>query len=822
VADTSNARGSAPAPSSTYRLQLHAGFTFADAADVVPYVASLGVSHLYLSPILQAAPGSTHGYDVVDHAQVSRELGGEDGLLALAEVANQHGLGIIVDVVPNHMAIPTPASLNAALWDVLAKGPRSGFASWFDVAWQQHGRSLLMPVLGARIGKVLDAGELTLDSTGEQPLLRYHEHAFPVRAGTEHLPLPELVDRQWYRLAHWRVADEELNYRRFFTIGTLVALRVEDPDVFIATHRTLLRLHADGVVDGFRIDHIDGLADPQTYLANLADAAPDAYVVVEKILADDEQLPSTWACAGTTGYDALRRIQGVFVDPAGAEPMAALWAAAAAPQRRDFADVADAAKREMLDTALRAEVARLTDLAHGICTDDITLRDVTRHRLEQALVEMLVAFPVYRAYVRPGEPADAAATAILDRVVTDAAARRPDLGEELDVLRALALGEHGADAGGPRAEYVVRFQQTCGPVMAKGVEDTAFYRWHRLSALNEVGGEPARFSVLPDDVHAWATRRVGEAPLAMNALSTHDTKRSEDVRARQLVLSEVTEQWRAASAALGQVAAAHAASFGWHDAETEVLLWQTAVGAWPIDRDRLGTYLQKATREARLHTSWTQVDEAYEQGLDALVAALLDDASFRDEVGKVLAVIDRAARAVTLGQKALHLLLPGVPDVYQGCETVERSLVDPDNRRPVDYDARRARLARLDEGTPPADLDDEKLLVTAAALRLRRQRPDVFGAPADGGGYAPLPATTTHVFGFVRGAAERLGDQVAVLVTRRWVELADRGGWQDDQVVLPEGAWQDLLTGREVAGGSVRVAAVLDRLPVAVLVRADG
>lgn len=797
-------------PTSTYRLQMTPGFGFADAAEQVPYLASLGVSHLYLSPVLTAAPGSMHGYDVVDHSRINDELGGEAALRALAETAHAHGLGIIVDVVPNHMAVPEPESLNQALWSVLRDGPASEYARWFDVDWSSQDRSFLMPVLGDRIGRCVDRGELTLDTGGDEPVLRYYEHEFPVREGTLDLALPELVDRQWYRLAHWRVADEELNYRRFFDVGALVAVRVEDPEVFAATHGVLLRLHHDGVIDGFRIDHPDGLADPRGYVRQLAEAAPSAWIVVEKILEGDETLPEEWPCAGTTGYDALARITGVVVDPSGAESLTVTWASWAPDDLRDYAEVAEASKRQVLATSLRAEVARLVDLAHQISQDDLTYRDLTRQWLEAAIVETLVAFPVYRAYVVPGEPAPQQAVDMVDSVTAGCVRDHPRLADELGYVRDLALGRLGARDVGKRAEFVVRFQQTCGPVMAKGVEDTTFYRWHRLSALNEVGGRPEHFAVFPDELHAWAARQQQSFPHAMTTLSTHDTKRSEDVRARLVTLSEVPDAWREAVTGWTQQAAPYRSPAGWPDPETEYLLWQTLVGTWPITSERITDYLLKASREAKRHTTWTDPDDSYEQALTDFARGVLGDEAIADSVATFVEAVQPWARVASLTTKMLELTLPGVPDIYQGCELVDLSLVDPDNRRSVDFADRSARLAALDAGAGTRDLSDEKLLVVARTLRLRCDHPEWFGADA---GYEPLPTTTTHALGFVRGAT------VATVVTRRPRELADGDGWGEGLVVLPEGRWRNLLDDTTHDGGSSAVNDLMGALPVALLVK---
>lgn len=794
----------------TYRLQLRAEFDFDDAAAAAPRIAALGATHLYLSPILQAAPGSSHGYDVVDHSRLSADLGGDEGFARLAAAAHAAGLGIVVDVVPNHVAIPTPAWHNPVLWSVLRDGPAAREARWFDVDWTGDDRALLMPILGAPIGRCLRDGEITLDRSGDEPLVRYYEHVLPVRPGTEELPLPALLDRQWYRLAYWRVADEELNYRRFFDVDTLAGVRMELPEVFHATHRVLLELHARGDLDGFRIDHPDGLSDPRGYLERLAEATGGAWVVVEKILEGDEALPDDWPCAGTTGYDALNRVMGVLVDPAGAESLTATWTdLGGAP--RGFAEAADAAKRQVLDGPLRAEVNRLVGIAAAICHDDIMLRDHTRRGLEEALIELLAAFPVYRAYVTPGEEPSPAAREHLRHAADAARARLPERAEEVDLLADLALGRRGRDA--LRDEFCIRFQQTCGPVMAKGVEDTAFYRWFRLSALNEVGGDPGAFGIDPDRLHAWAHARQARHPLGMTSLTTHDTKRSEDVRARLVALSEIAEEWRAQALGWHEAAAPLRAGDERPHPADEYLMWQALVGAWPIDRDRLWPYLQKALREAKLRTSWTAPDDEYEASVEALVAGVLADPDLSASVAAFVERLAPATRSNVLSQKLLQLMLPGVVDVYQGTELVTLSLVDPDNRRPVDHAGRRARMERLDAGAAPAGLDDEKLLVTMRALRLRREHPGWFaGADAS---YEALPSGSVHAVGMLRAG------RVAGIATRLPLGLERGGGWGTASVALPDGAWRDVLRDAPVAGGLVPLAELLGHLPVALLVRED-
>ncbi|WP_425457951.1 malto-oligosyltrehalose synthase [Actinotalea subterranea] len=816
-----------PVPVSTYRLQLNAGYTLDDAVAQVPYLARLGVTHLYLSPVLTAAPGSTHGYDVVDHDEISPVLGGAPALRRLAEVAHEHGLGLVVDIVPNHMAVPTPVWHNRALWSVLAQGPESPYASWFDVDWSAGDGALLMPVLGRRIGAVLASDELVLGhevvpGTGTdeaQPVLRYYDHVFPVRPGTENLPMGELVERQHYRLAYWRVADEELNYRRFFDVGTLAAVRVEDPAVFDATHELVTSLVHEGVVDGLRIDHPDGLADPQGYLDRLAAATDDAWVVVEKILAPAEELPEDWATAGTTGYEAMWRVVATFVDPSGGGELGAVMHRLTGDTADALPALVESAKRQIVAGPLYAEVNRLADLAAEICRDDVRLRDHTWRSLHDCLVELVVAADRYRYYVRPGLQVHPDAQAAFEECVAVARTRLDeDRLETLDLLAEMLMGKEIGSAGRTREarrdELLVRFQQTCGAIMAKGVEDTAFYRWTHLVALCEVGGAPERFAISPDELHAWAARAQDHAPVAMTGLSTHDTKRSEDVRARLAVLSELPAEW---SALLDTVRAATAeARPVLLDGRTENLLWQTLAGTWdaqgPIAAERLEEYLTKAIREAKSHTSWTAPDEAYEQAvLEYARHALASDdvaAAFTDWVRRTAP----GTRATTLGTKLVQLTLPGVADVYQGTEVPAVALVDPDNRRPVDFAGLAARLDRL-EGEPARSLADEKLLVTSRALRVRRDEAAAF--TGTGAGYLPLPCSSGNAMAFARTDAG--APRAVTVVTRLALALERLGGWGEHTVALPEGRWRDAFTGREVDGGVVRVADLLDVLPVALL-----
>jgi (1->4)-alpha-D-glucan 1-alpha-D-glucosylmutase len=817
-----NPPGPPAPPLSTYRVQVRPGFGFDDVGAVADHLAALGVSHVYLSPVLEAAPGSAHGYDVVDHDLLSTQAGGRAAFDRMAAALAAHGLSAVADVVPNHMAVPTPVRLNQALWSVLRDGPASPFAGWFDVDWSVPDRAILMPVLADRIGTALVRGEISVDRSGPEPVLRYFDHEFPVRPKTAELPIEELVDRQWYRLAWWRVADEELNYRRFFDVDTLAAVRVEDPRVFDATHRLLVELVAAGALTGLRIDHPDGLADPRGYLSRLAAATGGVWVVVEKILEGDETLPTDWACAGTTGYDALERVGGLFVDAAGAAPLDRLLVELTG-ETAPFEAVVEQAKREVVAQSFYAEVHRLTDLLFETCHADVALRDHPRRHLHAALVELLVAFDRYRAYVVPGEPAPAESVAVVEAAAERARERLPEeareaLGVVVDLVLARPVGTlafHGREAA-RRRELAVRFQQTCGPVMAKGVEDTAFYRWHRLVALNEVGGNPGHFGVPPEEFHAYAGRLQRDWPATMTTLSTHDTKRSEDVRARLAALSELTDEWAEAVRGWTERAARFRSFDGHPDAATGYLLWQTLVGTWDgaaIPADRLGPYLEKATREAKRYTWWTRPDPAYDEAVQAYARAVLTDDALMTDLGRFAALVDPVARVITLGQKLVQLTMPGVPDVYQGCELVDLSLVDPDNRRDVDFADRRARLARLDTSAKPRDLDDEKLLVTAGALRVRRDHPGAFLGP--GSGYAAVATTTGNALAFSRGAQP----SVVTVVTRLPVALERHGGWGDHTIFVPAGDWRDVLTGVVVPGGACQVGDLLAALPAALLVR---
>ncbi|MDN4481610.1 malto-oligosyltrehalose synthase [Demequina muriae] len=820
----------APVPNSTYRLQLSADFTFADAAEHLEYFVSLGVSHLYLSPVLEAAPGSTHFYDVVDHSRIAESLGGVEALRELSWKAGEHGLGLIADVVPNHMAVPTPAFHNKALWSVLAHGEESDHAHWFDVDWSS-GDPVLMPVLGQRIGTVLAADELHLDTmvvpgfeeAGEVHVLRYFEHVFPVREGTENLPMADLVDQQHYRLAYWRVANEELNYRRFFDVGSLVAVRVEDEDVFEATHRVIVDLVKDGTLQGLRIDHPDGLADPAGYLARLHDATDGAWVVVEKILEGDEQLPRSWRTAGTTGYDAAWRVGALLRDPAGSSPLAGTLHRLTGDAMGTLPDMISEAKLEIVKESLSSEVHRLATIAHTVCHTDVRLRDHTWRSLYDCLRTLLVEFDRYRAYVVAGVPPKPPSLEAIDHAAERAQAhldpeRHETLEVVVDLLKGAEVGSAGRTDDKNRRELITRFQQACGAVMAKGVEDTAYYRWTHLLPLCEVGSPAGRFALPPSGFHAWADEQQLAFPHAMTCLTTHDTKRSEDVRARLGVLSEAADEWDVTVTHLQEAASRIRPAL--LDGRMENLWWQTLVGTSDehgfMDWDRLEGYLVKAMRESKTHTTWTAVDADYESAVLWFAQSTHTDPAIRDIVLAWHKSVAIGTRAAILSMKLIQLTMPGVPDIYQGTEMVAPSLVDPDNRRPVDFAARASALRKVTGRAKPKSLDEEKLLVTARAVQARRDHPEAF--IGDHAGYHPLAASSGHAVVYARTVGDE--PQVITVATRLGLDLEKLGGWREHTVTLPDGRWRDVLSGREFEGGNVDLHDLLPAMPVALLVAA--
>jgi (1->4)-alpha-D-glucan 1-alpha-D-glucosylmutase len=752
-------------PTATYRVQVRPEFPLKSTAELADYLADLGVSHLYTAPLLAATPGSEHGYDVVDHSRVNPEIGGEDGRRELSAALRAAGLGLVVDIVPNHAGVAVPAA-NPAWWDVLKRGRDSPFADWFDIDWSR-GR-LLIPVL-ADEPDALD--KLTV--SGDE--LHYFDKRYPIAEGTGGGTPQEVHDRQHYELVNWTRGDAELNYRRFFAIVDLAGLRVEDPEVFEATHAEILRWYREGSVQGIRVDHPDGLRDPGEYMRRLHDAARDAWLVVEKILEPEEDLPP-WPVAGTTGYDALAEICGVFVDPT-TEAFFDTLDHHLTGGETSWQDLVHQTKCHVATTLLDAELARLSRLIPEV------------DAAPRALAELAACFPVYRSYLPFG-------SRHLARARAEAGRRRPALIPALDQLTGRL--RNASD------ELAVRFQQYTGAVMAKGVEDTAFYRWTRFTARNEVGNDPSKFGVSPDEFHEAAAERQRRWPAGMTTLSTHDTKRSEDVRARLAVLSELPGDWTEVVRRWVRIAPLP-------DPSLAHLIWQAAVGAWPISRERLQAYALKAAREAGVATTWQHPNERFESALRAMVDRVYDDPALHREVADFAASITPPGWSNSLSQKLLQLTMPGVPDTYQGTELWDYSLVDPDNRRPVDFGVRRELLGRIDEGwQPPIDHSGAaKLLVTSRTLRRRRRRPELFTE------YRPVFAdgmVADHVLAFDRGG-------VVAVATRLPVGLSRHGGWFDTTLSLDGHSWTEVFTNSSYGGSRLAVADVLHSYPVALLVK---
>jgi (1->4)-alpha-D-glucan 1-alpha-D-glucosylmutase len=745
-------------PSSTYRLQVNRSFTLDDAAQLIGYLSELGVGAVYLSPILQSTIGSDHGYDTTDVSRVDQNRGGAEALDRLMTSARSAGLGVIIDIVPNHLGIERPIE-NPAWWDVLRLGPESPYASWFDIDWSR-GR-IVVPILG-------DDAQLTVVD-GE---LRYFEHRLPLAPGSwsEGEDANVVHDRQHYQLIHHSGGNSEINYRRFFAITTLAGVRVEDPQVFSATH-ALIRGWCEGGIAGLRIDHPDGLRDPLGYLHWLRSFASQQWITVEKILESGEELPKTWPVAGTTGYDAMREVNGVFIDHDHGPEFTALYQGLTGDQRT-IGDHIEAGKRLVVNTLLLAEVRRMAALAPEI------------PNAGPALAEVAIAFEVYRSYLPEG-------VADLDHALATAARRRPDLTDTLDQLSP-RLHDHGDD-------LALRMQQLSSAAMAKGVEDTAYYRYSRFIALNEVGGDPDQFGIPSRDFHALQAARLSRQPVSMTGLSTHDTKRGEDVRARLAVLSEIPEAWAGFAELFLSLTSIPNRLFGY-------FLAQTLVGTGPIARARMHAYAEKAMREASDGTTWTAPDAAYEAAVHEAVDAGYDDPRLRRAWEELDVLITPRGWSNSLGQKLVQLTMPGVPDVYQGSELWDDSLVDPDNRRPVDFAERLRLLESVGDATPGVDESGAaKLWITRQALLLRRTRPDWFDS------YRAVEASGPaqhHLIGFDRGG-------VITLATRLPVGLAATGGWRDTAVEI-SAPHIDLLTGHHW-NGTAAVGDLLASYPVALL-----
>jgi (1->4)-alpha-D-glucan 1-alpha-D-glucosylmutase len=874
-------------PGSTYRLQLHREFTFDDAAAIVEYLRLLGVTHVYCSPYLQAAPGSMHGYDVVDHRRVNEELGGAEAHERFCRKLDKHGLGQVLDIVPNHMSL---GAENKYWWDVLENGTNSRYASFFDIDWNSSEERLrdkvLVPILAEQYGRALSAGRVVVLRKGARFTVEAAGQTFPVSpasmamilgkaaeyaksdalnfvsASFARLPSPDFWDRrtilarhrdkkvlhglldrlcheelsvseaidrvvrevnasvdaldeflsqQYYRLAYWRTADQQLGYRRFFDVNTLIGLRVEREFVFDETHALIVKWLKQGLLDGVRVDHPDGLRDPKQYFERLRERAPEAWIVGEKILEPGEWMRD-WPIEGTSGYDFLNMAMGVLVHQEGLRKLGEHYTAFTGDDA-DFPGVAHDKKIAVEQEALGSDVNRLTTLFVDICESNRDQRDFTRAEIRRAIREVAACFSVYRTYVVPERNEIVEEDRIrVERATESAKANRTDIDGGLfdfirDVLTLKVMGKM-------ETEFVNRFEQFTGPVMAKGVEDTAFYCWNRLAAMNEVGGDPDCDGFSLGHFHDYQVKMQQTFPTTMTTLGTHDTKRSDDVRARMIVLTELPDKF-AESVRRWSAYNAKYRSGDQIDTGTEWFLYQTLAGAWPISAERLKEYMQKAMREAKVRTSWVANNAEYESALNAYIDAMIGDHEFVAELEEFVEEIATAGRINSLAQTLMKYTAPGVPDLYQGGELWDFSLVDPDNRRPVDY-ARRIKLLkemkgmnatevmqRCDEGLP-------KLWVVHQALQLRREHPEWFGAEAE---YAPLTVEGSQR---ERVIAYRRGEDVLTVVPR-WSHAAE--AWSETAVVAPEGRWRNRLTGTEVCGGRVRVGELLETFPVALLTR---
>jgi (1->4)-alpha-D-glucan 1-alpha-D-glucosylmutase len=915
-----------PPPRATYRLQFHKDFTFDDAVKIVPYLAKLGISHVYSSPIQAAAPGSTHGYDIVDHSVINPELGGEEGFRRFSEALREHGLKLVLDIVPNHMGVGGQS--NGWWLSVLEWGRLSSVADAFDIDWERPGANgkLIIPSLGGLYGEVMERGELQLQFDPEEGSFSvwHWEHRFPVcpttypeildralasltnpakagklrsinerlramgqqAAGQNSSSLPEeaeglkhdlaqiiaassdlrkaidravaaingspddassfdalhrLLEAQAYRLAFWRVASSDINYRRFFDINTLAGIRVEIPQVFEKTHELILRLVNEGLVHGLRIDHIDGLADPEGYARALQEkVGPGFYMVVEKILEPGEELRS-WPVAGTSGYDVLNVIDGVLVDERSGEAFERIYREVSG-LLGSYEELLKAAKIEITEKNFASELEALVSDTKAIADSSRRTRDYTTFALRQSLVEIVAAFPVYRSYLKDGEPASEDVRLIEETIeAAKTSSALPDRTVH-DFIASVLLGRTQSGGPGSVRRFRRRFQQLTGPVMAKSLEDTLFYRYGRLIALNEVGGDPGHFGLPPDAFHQANADRARHWPHAMIATATHDTKRGEDARARLLALSEMPEEWAHALNAWKELASPHLSEIEGvpaPDANDQVILLQAILGALPLEllekadrkkltsfQERMEGYLTKALREAKRHTSWVAPNQAYEDAALALLRAVLDSKSpFLERFG------DLARRLSTLGmlngltRTVLKLTLPGVPDIYQGTEFWDLSLVDPDNRRPVDYTARAKALEKSDTLTSlMSNWTDGRIKqrIIAALLRDRIQSPALYAE----GDYQVIQAEGTHADHLV-GYLRRHGtDALAIVVPRLWAGLMesadpsiDAAIWGSTSIELVQGTWLNVITEDEILTDRDRtkVSDLIKEVPFAVL-----
>ena len=918
----------------TARLQFHRDFPLSRGTELIPYLARLGISHVYASPLLMSRPGSTHGYDIVDHNRIDPELGGEPALSEMVATLRKHDMGLILDIVPNHMGV---GGVDNRWWlDVLEWGRSSPYARFFDIDWEPTDPALrgklLAPFLGAAYGEALASGDIRLRFDAEDGrffVSVYDSHRFPInprdyptilRAGeggldqlaaefadsslnqtatraraaagrmalqTAHAAraapfdaalatfdpanqsgrdrLHRLLENQAYRLAWWRAATDEINWRRFFDINGLAGVRQEQPDVFDATHATILRLYSEGLIDGVRIDHVDGLADPRGYCrklrrrlqtaqeqrpSNLRDQPPILWI--EKILFSHERLATDWLTDGTTGYDFMNEVSAVLHDSAGEAPLTELWTSLTGRTGR-FEVEAEAARRMILREALSSELNATAAAFHRILRRTQATRDWTLTGVRRTLEELLAHFHTYRIYAGPGGASETDQAALAWAVAGARRTARPTQVALLDVLLPLISGEglRAVPAGPQRQERLramVRFQQLSAPTAAKSVEDTTFYRYGRLLSRNEVGSEPSQWAMTVSAFHASARERRRRFPRALLATATHDHKRGEDVRARLAVLSENPDEWAAAVARwtrLNTAVKREVDGSAAPDTADELMLYQTLVGSWPLDlgpddtvglerfRERVAVWFEKALREAKRHSGWAVPNLAYEAAAKDFLAQCLDPQRTSGLTHEFHAFTEKIAIAGAsngLAQTILRLTSPGIPDLYQGTEFWDHSMVDPDNRRPVDF---AARSAALTEGLVPASLLGDwrdgrvKLAVIARVLEFRGQAPWLF----QDGSYVPLKVEGPAAQQVLAFARLHEGRAALVAVTRlpsrlSWVQdclIPAQTAWNGTFLTLPrllvDRSWTDTLSGKPVAqvsGMRLEVAALLGDCPVAV------
>jgi (1->4)-alpha-D-glucan 1-alpha-D-glucosylmutase len=879
---------SASVPVGTYRVQFDGGFGFDAAAGVADYLAQLGVSHLYASPYFQTPPQGGNAYAIANFKKVSEQLGGVGAHTRMIRALKQNGLGQVLDIVPNHMAVGTRKNL--WWWDVLQHGQYSPYACYFDVDWDApearlHGK-VMLPVLADHFGRVIEAGKIHLARNGAsftiscagnefplapsslsvvltdaaarygQELLVYlaemfdeplaiprtfdaeavraaqrqqillkqlasllesdREAADAVEAAVAHInadpdAMEALLRRQHYRLAYWRAGIHELNYRRFFNIDTLIGICAENERVFDDTHEVVLKWVRDGDADGLRVDHVDGLRDPEQYLRRLRQAAPSTWITVEKILLYPERLPESWPVAGTTGYDFLNRVSGIFIEPGGEEALSRLYGEFT-HESSQFKKWLRDKKAFILGNTFGGELNRLANIFVDICEEHRRFRDYTRYELHEALAEIIVCLPVYRAYARPEagtvSPQD---VQFVEQAVTEAKELRSDIDARLlDFLRDILLLRVRGDS---ESSLVSRFQQLTGPVMAKGIEDTAFYCYNRLISLNEVGGDPDKFGWSVEEFHDFCIEMQEHWPAGMITTATHDTKRGEDARLRIGMLSEIPERWTEAVWRWAEINNRYRTG-GLPERNAEYMLYQTLVGTWPLETERALGFMAKASREAKTYTSWIDPDPEYDAALRNFVSGALGDESFQRDLGGFVAPIIDATYTIGLSQALIKMTAPGIPDIYQGCELWDTNLVDPDNRRPVDYAFRRVLLKESSEMSPEdiwarRDTGMPKMHVLRRALQLRRDMPEPFSAMA--GQYTPIQAqgaAAGHVIAFMRGG------KVITVVPRLMLCFEN---WDDTSLTLPNGRWRNVLTGDEIDGGAIPVSTLFNRFPAALL-----